>query len=92
MVFIDDILVYSKNEIEHDQHLRIVLQTSREKQLYVKVNKCEFWLSEVGFLGHVISAEGIRVDQIKFCNCELDALEKYHKSKKLSGRVIINDL
>ncbi|XP_040967843.1 uncharacterized protein [Gossypium hirsutum] len=65
VVFIDDILVYSKTEAEHDQHLRIVLQTLREKQLYGKLSKCEFWLLEVVFLGHVISADGIQVDPKK---------------------------
>jgi hypothetical protein len=62
MVFIDDILVYSKNMEEHEELLRIVLQRLREHQLYAKFSKCEFWLSEVPFLGHVISAEGIAVD------------------------------
>ena len=51
VVFIDDILVYSKNEQEHEQHLRIVLQTLREKQLYAKLSKCDFLLKEVSFLG-----------------------------------------
>jgi hypothetical protein len=50
VVFIDDILVFSKNEEEHDQHLRMVLQKLRENQLYAKLNKCEFWLKEVSFL------------------------------------------
>ena len=65
MVFIDDILVYSRDEQEHEQHLKIVLQTLREKKLYVKLNKCDFWLKEVSFLGHIVSAEGIRVDPAK---------------------------
>ncbi|KAA3477814.1 DNA/RNA polymerases superfamily protein [Gossypium australe] len=65
VVIIDDILVYSKSEEEHDSHLRVVLQILKEKQLYVKFSKCEFWLSEVTFLGHVVSAEGIRVDPRK---------------------------
>ena len=65
VVFIDDILVYSRDEEEHAEHLRIVLQILREKQLYAKFNKCEFWLREVGFLGHIVSAEGIRVDPSK---------------------------
>ncbi|KAA3465236.1 RNA-directed DNA polymerase-like protein [Gossypium australe] len=65
MVFIDDILVYSKSEEEHDAHLRIILQILREKQLYAKFSKCEFWLKEVTFLGHVVLAEGIRVDPRK---------------------------
>ena len=61
VVFIDDILVYSKNEEKHVQHLKIVLQTLREKQLYAKLSKCDFWLKEVFFLGHIVSAEGIKV-------------------------------
>ena len=65
VVFIDDILVYSKNEEEHEQHMRIVLQTLREKQLFAKLSKCDFWIKEVFFLGHIVSAEGIRVDPAK---------------------------
>jgi hypothetical protein len=64
-VFIDDILVYSKNEEEHKEHLRLVLEKLREHQLYAKFSKCEFWLKEVGFLRHVISGEGIAVDPSK---------------------------
>ena len=65
IVFIDDILVYSRNEKEHAEHLWTVLQTLRQKQLYAKFSKCEFWLDRVVFLGHVISAEGIYVDPQK---------------------------
>ena len=65
VVFIDDILVYSKNEEEHKEHLRLVLGKLREHQLYGNFSKCEFWLKEVGFLGHVISGEGIAVDPTK---------------------------
>ena len=65
VVFIDDILVYSKDAQEHEQHLKIVLQTLREKKLYAKLSKCDFWLKEVSFLGHIVSMEGIRVDLIK---------------------------
>ena len=65
VVFIDDILVYSKNEEEHKEHLRLVLEKLREHQLYAKFSKCEFWLKEVAFLGHVISGEGIAVDPTK---------------------------
>jgi hypothetical protein len=62
VVFIDDILVYSRNKEEHEEHLRLVLQKLRENQLYAKFSKCEFWLREVSFLGHVITCEGIAVD------------------------------
>ena len=62
VVFIDDILVYSKNEEDHAKHLRIVLQRLRDHQLYAKFSKCEFWLDRVKFLGHTISSEGIAVD------------------------------
>jgi hypothetical protein len=65
MVFIDDILVYSKSMEEHEEHLRIVLQRLREHQLYAKFSKCEFWIKEVPFLGHVVSPEGIAVDPSK---------------------------
>jgi hypothetical protein len=63
VVFIDDILVYSKSMEEH--HLRIVLQQLREYQLYAKFSKCEFWIKEVPFLGHMVSPEGIGVDPDK---------------------------
>nr|CAE04480.3 OSJNBa0029L02.21 [Oryza sativa Japonica Group] len=62
VVFIDDILVYSQSEEDHQQHLCLVLGKLREHQLYAKLSKCEFWLSEVKFLGHVISAKGVAVD------------------------------
>ena len=62
VVFIDDILVYSKSKEEHAEHLRIVLQRLCDHKLYAKFSKCEFWLEQVPFLGHVVSAEGISVD------------------------------
>jgi hypothetical protein len=65
VVFIDDILIYSKSEEEHATHLRLILETLREHQLYAKFSKCEFWLKEVGFLGHVLSARGVLVDPKK---------------------------
>jgi hypothetical protein len=65
VVFIDDILIFSKNEEEHDEHLRLVLQKLRENQLYAKLSKCEFCLKEVSFLGHIISEGEISVDPSK---------------------------
>ena len=65
MVFINDILVYSRDEQEHEQHLKIVIQTLREKKLYAKLRKYDFWLKGVSFLGHIVSPEGIRVDPAK---------------------------
>ena len=65
VIFIDDILVYSKSEKEHEKHLRIVLQTLREHKLYAKFSKCEFWLNQISFLGHIISEEGVKVDPAK---------------------------
>ncbi|WVZ97513.1 LOW QUALITY PROTEIN: hypothetical protein U9M48_043040 [Paspalum notatum var. saurae] len=59
VVFIDDILIYSKTEAEHEEHLRLVLQRLREHKLYAKFSKCEFWIDEVRFLGHVVSKGGI---------------------------------
>jgi hypothetical protein len=65
VVFIDDIFIFSKNEEDHDEHLRVVLQKLRENQLYAKLSKCEFWLKEVSFLGHIISEGRIYVDPSK---------------------------
>ncbi|KAL4386770.1 hypothetical protein GQ457_09G016740 [Hibiscus cannabinus] len=65
VVFIDDILIYSCNKDEHAEHLRIVLQNLRDHQLFDKFSKCEFWLSEISFLGPVISTKGIMVDPKK---------------------------
>ncbi|TLX65877.1 RNA-directed DNA polymerase, partial [Labilibacter sediminis] len=65
IVFIDDILVYSKNENDHTSHLREVLELLRKEKLYAKFSKCEFWLRQVQFLGHMVSGEGISVDPSK---------------------------
>ena len=62
VVYLDDILIYSKNEQEHAEHLRLVLMKLREHRLYAKFSKCEFWLQEVTYLGHVISGNGIVVN------------------------------
>ncbi|KAL4016923.1 hypothetical protein IC575_024594 [Cucumis melo] len=65
IVFIDDILIYSKTEVEHEEHLHQVLETLRANKLYAKFSKCEFWLKKVMFLGHVVSSEGVSVDPAK---------------------------
>jgi len=65
VVFINDILIYSRTRKEYANHLRVVLNVLREHQLYGKLCKCEFWLKEVQFLEHVISVEGIVVDPAK---------------------------
>ncbi|WVZ49150.1 hypothetical protein U9M48_000527 [Paspalum notatum var. saurae] len=65
VVFIDDILIYSKTEEEHEEHLRLVLRKPRDHKLYAKLSKCEFWLDQVPFLGHIVSKGGIMVDPSK---------------------------
>jgi hypothetical protein len=65
VVFIDDILVFSRSEEEHEEHLRLVLQKLCEHQLYAKFSKCDFWLKEVSFLGHIITDGGIAMDPSK---------------------------
>ncbi|WMV58694.1 hypothetical protein MTR67_052079 [Solanum verrucosum] len=65
IVFIDDILIYSRNEEEHANNLRVVLQTIKYRQLFTKFSKCEFWLQSFSFLGHIVYIEGIRVDSQK---------------------------
>jgi hypothetical protein len=65
VVFIDDILVYSRSEEEYEERLCLALQKLREHRLYAKLSKCEFWMKQVAFLGHVISKEGISVDPSK---------------------------
>ena len=65
VVFINDIFVYSKDREDHDTHLRVVLETLRNEQLYAKLSKCEFWLGEVSFIRHIVLEEGIRVDPKK---------------------------
>ena len=65
IVFIDDILIYFANESEHKGHLRIVMQILRDHKLYIKFSKCEFWFTQVAFLGHIISAKGIAINPAK---------------------------
>ncbi|WMV41738.1 hypothetical protein MTR67_035123, partial [Solanum verrucosum] len=62
IVFMDDILIYSRSEDEHADHLRILLQVLKEKQVFAKFSKCEFWLRSVAFIGHIIYGKGIDVD------------------------------
>ncbi|KAK4258952.1 hypothetical protein QN277_005343 [Acacia crassicarpa] len=79
VVFIDDILIYSRNKEEHRDHLRTVLQVLRKHKLYAKLSKCEFWLREVKFLGHVVSAEGVAVDATK-----VDAVLQWERPKSVT--------
>lgn len=65
LLYLDDILVFSETEEEHEEHLKLVLDKLREYKLYAKFSKCGFWLKEVIYLGHIISAEGIKVDPSK---------------------------
>jgi hypothetical protein len=91
VVFIDNILKFSKNEEEHDEHLRLVLQKLRENQLYAKLSKCKFWLKEVSFLGHIISEGGISVDPSKVESVlSWNALQKCLRYSKFpwSGRIL----
>ena len=76
MVFVDDILIYSQFEEEHEDHLRVVLQLLRDHQLYAKLSKFKFWLTEVRFLGHVVSASGVSVDPEK-----VEAMMSWERSK-----------
>ncbi|GJR94118.1 putative reverse transcriptase domain-containing protein [Tanacetum coccineum] len=65
IIFIDDILIYSKNKKEHEEHLKAILELLKKEELYAKFSKCEFWLPKVQFLGHVIDSQGIHVDPAK---------------------------
>ena len=79
IVFIDDILIYSKTEEDHSKHMRIALEILRKEKLYVKFSKCEFWLREVQFLGHVVNNEGIKVDPAK-----IEAIMSWERPKMLT--------
>ena len=74
VVFIDDTLVYSKSREEHKHHLSIVLQTLRDRQLYAKLKKCDFWLDKVSFLRHVVTKDGISIDPGK-----VDAMSNWRR-------------
>ncbi|GKE37104.1 putative reverse transcriptase domain-containing protein [Tanacetum coccineum] len=65
IVFIDDILIYSKSKQEHEEHLKLILDLLKKEELYAKFSKCEFWIPKVQFLGHVIDSQGIHVDPAK---------------------------
>ena len=78
MVFVNDILIYSQSAEEHEDHLRFVLHVLRDYQLYAKFSKCEFWLTEVKFLGHVASASSVSVDLEK-----VKAVMSWERSKSL---------
>jgi hypothetical protein len=87
VVFIDDILIYSKNEAEHAKHLRIVLQRLRDHKLYAKFSKCEFWLDSVKFLGHTISKDGISVDPSKVQVMDWKPPKSVHHIRSFLGLV-----
>ena len=79
VIFIDDILIYSRSHDEHEQHLRLVLQKLKDKKLYVKFSKCNFWLEEIAFLGHIITKHGVAVDPEK-----IKAVTKWQQPKNAS--------
>ncbi|KAJ9556477.1 hypothetical protein OSB04_011091 [Centaurea solstitialis] len=79
IVFIDDILIYSKTAEEHGDHLRKILEMLKRERLYAKFSKCEFWLKEVQFLGHVVTQEGIKVDPAK-----IEAIKDWESPKSPS--------
>ena len=103
IVFIDDILFYSRNEEENASNLRIFLQTLKDRQLFAKFSKYEFWLQSIAFLGHIVSNEGIRVDSQK-----IEAVKQWPRPtsatdirsffrssrllKKVCGRIFIHSL
>ncbi|GJX65884.1 putative reverse transcriptase domain-containing protein [Tanacetum coccineum] len=77
VVFIDDILIYSKSKEEHEVHLKLVLELLKKEKLFAKISMCEFWLQEVHFLGHVVNSNGIHVDPSK-----IEALKNWKKNQK----------
>ncbi|KAJ9547046.1 hypothetical protein OSB04_019589 [Centaurea solstitialis] len=76
IVFIDDILIYSRSKEDHEHHLRLILELLKAEQLYAKFSKCEFWIREVHFLGHVVNRDGIHVDPAK-----IEAIKKWEARK-----------
>jgi hypothetical protein len=84
-VFLDDILIYSKNEREHEEHLLVVLSCLRENKLYGKLSKCSFFQKEIHYLGHIISGEGISVDPEKVKAYGVASAKKCPSGEKLHG-------
>ena len=78
VVFVDDILIYSETEEDHEDHLSVILQTLRDHQLYAKFSKCEFLITEVGFLGHVVSASSVSIDPEK-----IEAVMSWERPKSI---------
>ena len=76
IVFIDDILIYSRSKKDHEQHLRLILEPLRDQKLYSKFSKCEFWIRGVHFLGHVVNEKGIHVNSTK-----IEAINKWEAPK-----------
>jgi hypothetical protein len=80
IVFLDDIIIYSKSEEEHEHHLRMVLQVLREHQLYAKSSKCSFYQKQIHYLGHIISKDGIAVDPKK-----IKSIREWSSLKNVTG-------
>ena len=78
VVFVDDILIYSKGRAEHEQHFQLALQVLRENKLYAKLEKCDFWLQEIQFLGNMVSKEGISMDPAK-----VEAVIRWERTKSV---------
>jgi hypothetical protein len=83
VVFIDDILIYSRSGEGHEEHLRLVLQKLRVHRLYAKLSKCEFWMKQVAFLGHVILKGGIPMDPSKELECAYEC-RRYSEFSSIS--------
>ncbi|GKA61265.1 putative reverse transcriptase domain-containing protein [Tanacetum coccineum] len=89
IVFIDDILIYSRNKEEHSDHLRIILELIKKEKLYAKFSKCDFWISIVQFLGHVIDSQGIHVDPAKIeAGEDQETAFQLHKQKLCEAQIL----
>ena len=80
VIFIDNILIYSKNKLEHEEHIKIILQVLKEQQLYAKFSKCDFFKDQIEYLGHVVSNDGISIDPDK-----INAITKWRVPKNVTG-------